>query len=366
MSPIRSSGLRWKIEGRPYKGTVQELLDSTSKVVLSSGKECGVDGCRFNHHPLLHSRAASVVTARQDTVGESSHSTNQNIVQQNHHSTRSFCLFRYIPVTLENNGKKVETFAFLDDGCQTTLMEAGLAQELDIVGPAESLWLGWTGNISREEKGSQRVKVNISGSGQKRQYKLGNVRTVQKLQLQPQSFQYDEFEKAFPHLRKLPLHSYTSAEPKIIIGIEHARLLTSLKVREGKVNEPEAMRTRLGWCVYGKQAETDTVVEQLHVHTENHMHNRELHELMKKFFEVEEAAVNTPVESADDVRAKKIVEETTHKVAGGFETGLLWRFDNPIFPDSYPLAYRRMLSLEKRLSKDPELKERVLQLIKDY
>ncbi|XP_038106588.1 uncharacterized protein LOC119766221 [Culex quinquefasciatus] len=355
---------RWKAVRT--KGLCRSCLIPHRRWPCRAGRECGVDGCRLGHHPMLHSRAASEAATKANNPTESSNRTNQNVVQQNHHSTHSFCLFRYLPVTLENNGKKVETFAFLDDGCQTTLMEASLAQQLDIDGPSESLWLGWTGNISREERGSQRVKVNISGRGQKRQYKLSNVRTVQKLQLQAQTFQYEEFEKVYPHLRKLPLQSYTNAEPKIIIGIEHARLLTSLKVREGKANEPVASRTRLGWCVYGKQAETTSDVEQLCVHTETQMQNQELHELMKKFFEVDEAAVSTPIESAEDARARRILDETTRRVDGGFETGLLWKFDNPTFPNSYPLAYRRMLSLEKRLSKDPELKERVVQLIKDY
>ncbi|XP_058828395.1 uncharacterized protein LOC131688239 [Topomyia yanbarensis] len=353
---------RWK--AIRSKGLCRTCLILHRKWPCRSGRECGVDGCRLRHHALLHSRAASAgATVRNRSINKS---TGENVTQQNHHSTRNFCLFRYLPVTLERNGKEIETFAFLDDGCQTTLMEIGLAADLGIEGPAESLWLGWTGNITREEKGSQRISVEISGSGLRSQFKLNNVRTVQKLNLQGQSFQYDELQKLYPHLRGLPLRSYVNAVPRIIIGIEHAQLLTSLKVREGRTNEPVAMKTRLGWCVYGKQAGDSAAVEQLHVHTEEQMGNRELHELMKQYFKIEEAVVSTPIESADDTRAREILEYTTRRTTDGFETGLLWKYDQQSFPNSYPLALRRLQSLEKRLDKDPDLRGRVMQLIKEY
>ncbi|XP_058828346.1 uncharacterized protein LOC131688193 [Topomyia yanbarensis] len=347
---------RWK--AIRSKGLCRTCLIPHRKWPCRSGKECGVDGCRFRHHGLLHSRAVMESVTNHPTAGE-------NIARQNHHSGTNLSLFRYLPVSLEGNGKQVETFAFLDDGCESTLMEAGLAAELDINGPEESLCLAWTGNISREEKGSQRISVAISGTGLKNKFQLSNVRTVQKLKLQGQSFNYTELQKIYPHLRGLPLDSYSDAIPRIIIGIEHAQMLTTLRVREGKPNEPVAAKTRLGWCVYGKQVDGSSSVKRLHVHSEE-IGNQELHELMKQYYCVEEAAVATPLESEDDKRARQILENTTRRVGKGFETGLLWKYDQPSFPNSYPLALRRMQSLEKRLAREPALRERVNALIVEY
>ncbi|XP_062711694.1 uncharacterized protein LOC134289606 [Aedes albopictus] len=313
---------RWK--AIRAKGLCRICLIPHRRWPCRSSKECGVDGCRFRHNALLHSRAVTESAAAHPKPSE-------NVTRQNHHSATKISLFRYLPVTLEANGRKVETFAFLDDGSESTLMEAGLAQELDIVGPEESLWLSWTGNISREEKGSQRISVAISGTGLNSQYQLSNVRTVQKLKLQGQSFQCS-----------LPL-----------------------KVREGRANEPVAAKTRLGRCVYGKQVDGNNAVTRLHVHSEEHR-NRKLHELMKQYFSIEEAAVATPLESEEDKRARTILERTTRRVDGCFETGLLWKYDRPSFPNNYPLAVRRMQSLEKRLAKEPGLKERVNDQIAVY
>ncbi|XP_062703709.1 uncharacterized protein LOC134286152 [Aedes albopictus] len=158
---------------------------------------------------------------------------------------------------------------------------------------------------------------------------------------------------------------YTDAVPRMIIGIEHAQMLTTLKVREGGANDPVAAKTRLGWCVYGKQDNGGTAVSRLHVHSDK-IGNRELHEQMKQYFDIEQAAVATPLESEEDRRARRILEKTTQRIDGGFETGLLWKYDRPSFPNSYPLAVRRMQSLEKRLSKEPALLDRVNGIIAEY
>lgn len=43
----------------------------------------------------------------------------------------------------------------------------------------------------------------------------------------------------------------------------------------------------------------------------------------------------------------------TRRISDRFEMGLLCKEDNTEFPDSYPLAVKRLMSLEKRLMKIP-------------
>lgn len=49
-----------------------------------------------------------------------------------------------------------------------------------------------------------------------------------------------------------------------------------------------------------------------------------------------------------------------------YEIGLLCKYDNFSIPDTYSTAYRRLLCLEKTLSKDPSLRENLNQQINDY
>lgn len=162
-----------------------------------------------------------------------------------------------------------------------------------------------------------------------------------------------------PHLKGLPIQSYTDAVPGMIVGVEHARLICTLKIREGSETDPIAAKTRLGWCVFGKQAGGEDSVQQLSFHSELEHGNRYLHELMKQFFGIEEASVTVKPEAEEDKRAMEVLQRSTRKIDGGFECGLLWKFEQFSFPESYQMAVKRATALERRLSKSPVLKEKV-------
>ncbi|XP_053686708.1 uncharacterized protein LOC128736255 [Sabethes cyaneus] len=352
---------RWK--AIKQKNLCRSCLIPHKKWPCRSNRECGVDGCRVHHHMLLHSTRNPPY--KGETANKSQSTSNvKSIVHQNLHSSIAYSLFRYLPITIHANGQQMKSFAFLDDGSSSTLLDSSIAMALGITGPTDNFSLSWTGNISREEKGSQRVTVVISGD--RKQFKLNNVRTVQELRLPCQTMQYEELQQIHPHLKGLPIRSYKEATPGIIIGLEHVRLLTSLRVREGGDNEPVATKTRLGWCIFGKSSADETVLEQLNFHHSNDLDNRELHERMRHYFAIEESSVTIKPEGKDDKRAREIMETTTRRVNGSFETGLLWKFDSFSFPDSYPMAVRRMKALEKRFSKDPVLAGKVRETITQY
>ena len=97
-------------------------------------------------------------------------------------------MLRYVPVTLEANGHKVNTVALLDEGSYITLMEDELCHELQLKGAKKPLCLSWTGGQQREENKSREVSLNVSAIGNnKRSYRMQLVRTVKKLDQPEQS-----------------------------------------------------------------------------------------------------------------------------------------------------------------------------------
>lgn len=56
------------------------------------------------------------------------------------------------------------------------------------------------------------------------------------------------------------MQSYDNAEPKILIGLNHAKLLINSKVRVGQDNEPIAAKCKLGWTVFGSRAYNEAPV----------------------------------------------------------------------------------------------------------
>ncbi|XP_065075304.1 uncharacterized protein LOC135699056 [Ochlerotatus camptorhynchus] len=307
-----------------------------------SNNRCNVSGCQFKHHPLLHGKS----TAPATQVGNS----------HTHRLLDSGVLFRIIPVTLHGKSGKVDTFAFLDEGSSLTLVEGDLVAQLGLAGEPRPLCLRWTGDTSRVEKESQTVTITVSGPNQKRYYKLINARTVQNLNLPTQSFELEEAAKKFAHLKKLPIQSYNYARPEILIGLDNLKLAVPLKTREGDGSGPIAVKTRLGWCVYGRQDSTSS--EDYSFHFCECTSNEALHESVKQFFAVEENGVQQlgTTLTAEEKRAQELLGKTTKRVGRHFETGLLWN----------GMALRRHQCLQRRMERKPALRENISRQIREY
>ncbi|XP_062703497.1 uncharacterized protein LOC134285955 [Aedes albopictus] len=328
---------------------------------------CGVANCEERHHKLLHpgDPQSSVTENTTPAINQPSSSATVNV----HRQHPCPVLFRILPVTLYGKNASVNTLAFLDDGSSHTLIEKELADELGVEGEVEPLCLQWTGNIRRTESESQNIQLAVSAIGNDRKHSLDHVRTVENLDLPPQSLQYEEMARKFDYLKGIPVNSYSSAAPRILIGADNAKLLLTLKKREGKYCEPVAAKTRLGWTIYGKAEGLNDSPEHRLLHICGRSSDQQLHDAVKSFFSIENVGVALvpQVEADEDRRAREILEKTTIRTATGrFQTGLLWKFDCVEFPENRFMAERRLTCLERSLSKKPELYANVRQQILDY
>lgn len=83
---------------------------------------CGINGCQYKHHSLLHS------TSKPSTA------VTQVAENHTHRLISSNVLFRIVTGTLYGNSGQVNTFAFLDEGSSLTLIEGELVGQLGISG----------------------------------------------------------------------------------------------------------------------------------------------------------------------------------------------------------------------------------------
>ncbi|XP_062549874.1 uncharacterized protein LOC134214528 [Armigeres subalbatus] len=248
-------------------------------------------------------------------------------------------------------------------------MEDAVADQLGFAGPTETLNLQWTGNIKRSETNSKRINAKISGEGSSKQYQMINVRTVGGLLLPSQTVHYAKMCRRYPHLRGLPIRSYEKVSPKLLIGLDNLKLIVPLKIREGRWADPIAAKSRIGWSIYGcATTQASTVTCGFHFGGWTNQ-EQELNQLVRDYITLDNTGVTHPsmiLESEEDKRARLLLESTTRKIGGAFETGLLWKTDNIQFPNSYGMAFKRMCALERRLEKDPVLYARVKQQLRDY
>ncbi|XP_053686221.1 uncharacterized protein LOC128735757 [Sabethes cyaneus] len=307
---------------------------------------CNIGDCRARHNPLMHPVGSA--------VGMSAHIRSDSTV-----------IFRIVPVKLYCGEKTVTVLAFLDEGASVTLVEKKLADRLGVVGVQERLTIKWTADVKREEKDSRRMNLWASGVGESaNKLLLHGVRTVSKLVLPRQKLNSKELAAQYDHMRGLPIESY-DGQPELLIGLNNIHSFAPLEAKAGTPVEPIAVRCKLGWTVYGsRHSATGAAGGYLGFH--QGISNEDLHELLKSHYALEESVIVVPQETAEERRAREILEQTTKRVGDRFETGLLWKTDDHWFPDSFPMAQRRMKQLEKRLEKNPELHENVCRQIDEY
>ncbi|XP_055604494.1 uncharacterized protein LOC129752749 [Uranotaenia lowii] len=336
-------------------------------------KACGVNGCTYLHHSLLHSEArkSTTTTATPSTpTPQAPANTSCNV-----HQGQSEILFRFVPVLLHGPAKSIRTYAFVDDGSELTLMEQSLADELGVQGPTKPLCLRWTSGANRTESLSQKVNFQISSIlNPSKKFPLHEVHTVRSLQLRPQTLQIPQLQEKYRHLGGLPVESYEEVSPRLLIGLDHASLGNAMKSREGKPNEPIAVKTRLGWMIYGCCCKTNDDVSHVNHHSVQLCQcetdtDQELHEAMKKYFSLESLGISKPEKlllSKDDQRANELLATLTTRKNGRYESGLLWRYDNVRLPDSRAMALRRWECLYRRMQKDKNLAQAMNAKMQEY
>ncbi|XP_058448081.1 uncharacterized protein LOC131432741 [Malaya genurostris] len=313
---------------------------------------CNVESCRERHNSLLHS-----------TVPIIRSNCNVHAIQR-----KPSIVFRMMPVTLYCGSCSVNTIAFFDEGSSYTLIERSLKDVLGARGVIQPLRVTWTAGVSRLEKGSQKIDLCISAKGSRQRYPLKGVHTVENLKLPQHSLDVPQLIQQYTHLQGIPVAKFQQSTPQILIGLKDIHLYAPIESRIGQPEEPIAVRSKLGWTVYGPTSEAHFDTGLVGHHSCNTVSNQELHDLLKSHYDMEETGISVALlpEPEEDRRALEILKATTVRIGDRFEIGLLWKDDDPSFPDSYPMALKRLQSLEKRLIKDPELYEKVRGMIAEY
>ena len=88
---------------------------------------------------------------------------------------------------------------------------------------------------------------------------------------------------------------------------------------------------------------------------------------VKSCYDIESFGANKQVDSrsAADARAHEILESTTMHNGLRYDVGMLWAAGNTKLPNNYFSSHVQLKSLEKRLAKDEDLREKYTSIIKE-
>ena len=94
-----------------------------------------------------------------------------------------------------------------------------------------------------------------------------------------------------------------------------------------------------------------------------------MNSMMRSYFDMETLGVKLEAEKIIfkvEERALSILNETTVKKGNRYESGILWRDNISIFPDSYQMALQRLESIKKKMSRDDDYAREYRSKIDDY
>ena len=198
--------------------------------------------------------------------------------------------------------------------------------------------------------------------------KSGPLTTLQfhvheKLKLGDQIEDLQGLKDRYPHLKKLPNHSYNLREVQKILGqdcydIHH---LLEFKKSDNKTS-PWEMKSKIGWALSvslpAKQAATLATTATSIAHDK-------IANQLSKWWDIESYASNCDVtgNSKEEQRAIKTLKQTARFTGEGYEVGLLWREDEVKLPNNFYSAKGQLKSLERRQQKDDMLQKRYQKII---
>ncbi|XP_055918431.1 uncharacterized protein LOC129950523 [Eupeodes corollae] len=325
--------------------------------------QCKVSNCKRYHNSLLHS----------DRRAPSNDAIIRNPVElcANSYSTDISTKLRILPIYIQHNDVSVRTLAILDPGATLTLIRSDIAELLKVKGVSSPLSIKWYNGDLAEEADSICFSTMIQGTHKgSKSYHLRDVRTVKKLPLVHQSINRDSLVKKWPYLQNIDFESY-SGQPTVLIGENNALLTSTRQLIHDKWNSPIASKTWLGWTISGNDGSIRHPMNQIfNVNFAAKPEEEELHDLVKSFWVLDSVPIANDDSkiSREDQRALLILENTTRRTSENrWESGLLWKQDDVMLPKgSKTMAYKRLLSLERRLDKDEILKSAYKNIIVDY
>ena len=132
-------------------------------------------------------------------------------------------------------------------------------------------------------------------------------------------------------------------------------------------------RCKLGWTVHGK-SNTNSIDLPANsvttsIETNGNGPDADLHQLVKEAFKTDTFGVKVTsekVRSRQEARAEKLMEATTKRAGKRWETGLLWRNPDVTLPESKTMALNRLLSLERKMAKNPGFSEAYCAKMEQY
>ena len=352
--------------------------------------------CKASHHTLLHRapretvsppdgaskevgngagevRQVMSVSMKPVKPSEESHGLEEEARAARENSTTQTrtcqVRLRVVPVRVWGDGKRlVDTYAFLDEGSDTTLCTDGLIDKLKVRG--ESVRISLATVNGTETQVARRVSLSAQGFDEVATIHLPNVISVPSLPGLRSSIPTGRDLDLYPEMLKGVTFPDLECGVELLIGADVPGAHRSLEYRMNHSGGPNAVRCALGWGLVGPTALPREFVANEVGHVNFVQSERVvLNDLMKRMYETDFLSKGKDIDlgaSVEDKRALRAMEESVTKVSGHYQISLPWRSARAKLPNNKIVAENRVEYLGKRLEKDPEMHQKYRDKMKEY
>ena len=141
-------------------------------------------------------------------------------------------------------------YAVLDPGSDSTLIKRDLADHLQFVGEAYQLNLSTVGNDVKIQR-LKRVSYCLSSKDYSEPVMVNGAWVIGKLNIPSVKLPKRAAIEQWSHLSYIDLPDVDGSKVMLLVGSAMAHLLIHLEVRQRRVDEPIAIKTPLGWTLFG-------------------------------------------------------------------------------------------------------------------
>ena len=327
--------------------------------VCRSPQRCTIESCSdTRHHILLHRFERNRKDSGEKVVCGS----------VRHESRDDGPYFMTVPVKLQCNEGVLLTYALLDTGSQRSFCDVKLAEQLGAKGPIKQVSLSTLSSASGLDPISCReIDLTVTGLDSKESVALSKVLTVEKIPLRASAVPCRGSIKKFRHLRGIILSELPDKTVGLLIGLDASNLFRPLETRFGPVGTSDAIKTILGWTLFGPALD-------LNDYSESCVRSTCMHASLTSSSELDTSSPLENVQPNELTIANSRVDRVAYEriknyikiVDGHFQLPLLWKQEGLRLPKNRQMVENRLASLGKRLSRDTELHSKYTEVMESY
>ena len=335
---------RWVIA---RKGPCFNCLSSNHKV--SDCKSTAIcKTCGKRHHTLLHksSNVAEDVFENQGKgdvplltkgrVAYALYKGKQNKVKR----------FKVIPVEIwgEDPSKSAFTYAFMDDGSDTSVITADLMRRLGVKPSNDSRDIHTVNSVSNHNVTS--VPIHVKGIQDTDTFCVKGVVVFDKITDISESIPTNDVAAQYPHLKDKEFPRLQTNEVELLLGNDIHEAFRVTDQRYGDYGQSFGLKTMLGWTLFGGDYSADNACDCDSVVHVNFVRENDLQDGMEQilntltsdFADLDKNFEVRP--SVEDNMAARIMESTVAKVGKHYQVGLPWRGESLKLPPSRRIRSR--------------------------